>query len=183
MIASPWRSLSPREQAGRALAWVQQNVPHRNLSIDVPGDRGLTEEQLIESRVGWCNEQARICVALCEVLEIPGRMCFLFHENGCNGHACCELLVEGKWVFHDATFNIRVSLPDGSLATAAELSGPYRHLLKAHYEPAAEWFESNAKPFATTGPRQTVVGAGLFHMIGVSNYVCDGVDVLETAVG
>src|SRR4051812_34396243 len=65
------------------LEWVRQNVQHPVYAgVDLPPDRALTEEQLIESGLGWCNEQARVFIALCEVQEIPARLCFLFHANG-----------------------------------------------------------------------------------------------------
>ena len=63
MIASPWRSLPERDKALKAMNWAHENVPHRNIARDVPGTRAMTEEQLIESRVGWCNEQARVAIA------------------------------------------------------------------------------------------------------------------------
>src|SRR5438034_9937297 len=49
------------------MQWVRQNVLHPNCSTDVPPDRAMTEEQLLASARGWCNEQCRVFIALCQI--------------------------------------------------------------------------------------------------------------------
>src|SRR5205085_8362555 len=65
-----------------AMRWTSEHVVHAHFIGEVPPDRAMTEEQLIASGRGWCNEQSRVFIALCEVMEIPGRLCFLFHRDG-----------------------------------------------------------------------------------------------------
>src|SRR5258708_4108818 len=120
---------------------VKANVVHPHISADTAPNRAMTEEQLIESGRGWCNEQSRVFVALCEVMEIPSRLVFLFHSNLRSGHTTAEVLIDGRWVFFDVTFGVVATLPDGRLAEARDLSGPYRQLAHAAYRPAlAEYF-------------------------------------------
>lgn len=181
-ISKRWNRLPERDKTAAASNWVQNRLPHPVHYGPTRGDRGLTEEQLLESGVGYCNEQARVVVALCATMNIPGRMCFLFHETLPAGHACCELFIENKWVFHDITFNVRIGLPDGTLASGADLRGKHRHLVLPAYAGPAAWFRDNAKPFV--GPPTERDDPGqfdkFFHDIGISNYLSDGVDVRET---
>jgi transglutaminase-like putative cysteine protease len=181
-ISSQWKHLSDRDKTAAAMAWTQKHLPHRNHHSDIRGDRGMTEEQLLASGVGYCNEQARVVIALCATMNIPGRMCFLFHKSLQAGHACCELFIENKWVFHDISFGVRVQLPDGTLASGADLRGQHRRLTLPAYAGPAKWFKENSQPFAVTGERDDPKQFDkFFHDIGVSNYVVDGVDVLERA--
>src|SRR5438046_1133500 len=57
-----------------AMHWTVKHVPHPHLVGNVAPDRALSEEDLITSGRGWCNEQTRVFVALCEVQEIPARL-------------------------------------------------------------------------------------------------------------
>ena len=60
--------------ASIAMQWVRDHVRHPHFAGPVPPDRALTEEQLIDSGVGWCNEQCRVFIALCGVMQIPARL-------------------------------------------------------------------------------------------------------------
>jgi transglutaminase-like putative cysteine protease len=48
-------------------------------------DRNMTEEQILRSGYGWCNEQARLFSALTQICGIPSRLVF----------ACCPQ--DGCW--------------------------------------------------------------------------------------
>src|SRR5437870_2378241 len=43
--------------AGDAMHWTVKHVPHPHLVGNVAPDRALSEEDLITSGRGWCNEQ------------------------------------------------------------------------------------------------------------------------------
>ena len=184
-IAARLRGGAPRESAEAVLWWILDNIRHPYFSVFVPKNRAITEEEIIESGVGWCNEQARALIALCEVMEIPGRMCFLSHKNGKCGHATAEVYLDGKWAWFDVTFGVRVELPDGKLATAGELSNTYRDLASKAYRPVLERREALYMPFIEdesgwrTGERVTPdAGGDLLHVIGICNYIIDGVEVI-----
>ncbi len=174
-----------RERAEDAARWVMKNVDHPYLVGKTQTDRGFIEEQLIESGIGWCNEQARVFIALCQVMEMPARVVFVYHTNTICGHTTAEVYLDGKWSFFDPTFAVDVPLPDGSLASAAEASGLYRELAhKAYREPLEDAF-SRYVPFAEEGPGwnktdrvNPEAGGDLLESIGICNYIIDGVEVV-----
>lgn len=169
-----------------ALAWVGEHVRHPHLVGHVAPDRAMSEEDLIASGVGWCNEQARVFIALCEVAGIPGRLCFLFHRNQRCGHTAAEVYLAGKWVFADVTFGVIVRLPGGSLASALELQSPHRDLAHAAYEQPFASYLAGIRPEFDSVPGWGVAdrpGAGragdMLETIGICNYVIDGVSALQ----
>ena len=184
-IATGLAGSMPREVAQAAMAWVATELPHPYLNGFVAKDRAMSEEDLIASKTGWCMEQARVFIALCEIRGIPGRMCFLTHENGICGHATAEAYVDGKWAWFDPTFNVCVALPDGTLGTAAELSGEFRPYAHAAYRPVLAACFPKLLPYVEeetgwcSANRMTVeAGGDLLHTIGICNYVIDGVEVV-----
>jgi hypothetical protein len=158
-----------------ASRWVRENVRHPNFAgQQVPPDRAMNEEQLVESGLGWCNEQCRVFIALCGVMEIPARLCFLFHANGRTGHTATELFTRGKWAFHDVTFGVCVRLPDGTPAEARELRGRYRELAHGPYrEPLQRYYRAATPPFDLDR------GGDLLDQIGICNYLPDGVEAIN----
>ena len=161
------------ETPGAAMEWVRHNVRHPGFSSHVPPDRAMTEEQLIDSGRGWCNEQGRVFIALCEVMGIPARLCFLFHANGRTGHTATEVWTAGKWAMYDVTFGVHVKLPDGSPAEARDLAGRHRSLAHPLYEPPLrEYYGKNPSP-----PFDLSRGGDLFDQIGICNYLIEGVGV------
>src|SRR2546423_7188034 len=124
-----------------AMEWVRRNVRHPNFAGHVRPDRAMTEEELIDSGVGWCNEQCRVFIALCEVMELPARLCFLFHANGKTAHTATEVFLQQKWAFHDVTFGVRIQLADGACAEAREIRSRYRGLAHLVYRtPLIEYY-------------------------------------------
>jgi transglutaminase-like putative cysteine protease len=185
-IAGELEGNTPRERADAAMRWVMVNVPHPYLYGFVAKNRAMTEEDIIASGIGWCMEQARVFIALCEVMGMPGRMCFLTHQNGRCGHATAEAYVDGKWAWFDPTFGVRVELPDGSLGTSAELSGYYRPLAHAAYRPVLAECFPRLLPYVekeagwNSAERMTVeAGGDLLHTIGICNYLIDGVEAVN----
>lgn len=182
-VAAGLGGTTPRAKAEAAMAWVSDRVAHPHLTGPLAPDRALTEEQLIESCRGWCNEQTRVFVALCEVMDIPARLCFLFHANNVCAHTAAEAYVDGRWAFFDVTMNVRVELPDGRLAEGRELSGPHRDLAHRAYRGPLEQYFARVLPFADDGPGwnrndrpATDRGGDLLACIGITNYLIDGVE-------
>lgn len=182
-IAASLPTGSGEEYVFAAVEWVRNNVQHPHLVGFVAPDRGLTEEGLIASGVGWCNEQARVFIALCAVREIPARLCFLFHSNEVCGHTATEALLGGKWAFVDVTFGAWVRLLDGALATGLELSRNHRDLAHAAYRKPFEHYLAHIRPEfdSVSGwgvrDRPTADRAGdMLEVLGICNYVIDGAD-------
>ena len=157
--------------AAAAMEWVRKNVRHPNVASHVRPDRAMTEEDLIESGVGWCNEQCRVFIALCQVMELPARLCFLFHANGKTAHTAAEVLLHEKWAFHDVTFGVRVRLVDGTLAEAGELRGRYRELAHEPYRAPLMDYHRGQNP-----PIDVNRGGDLLDSVGICNYLIDGVE-------
>jgi hypothetical protein len=88
-----------------------------------PPDRALDDELLLRSGKGWCNEQARVFVRLCQVAGIPARMVFLFYSDGLRGHVVTEFYAEGRWSMADPTWFCVFPAGDGHLMSAAECHG------------------------------------------------------------
>lgn len=184
-IAARLHGTTPRERATAAMAWICEQVKHPHTCGPLRPDRAHTEEELIDSERGWCNEQTRVFVALCEVMEIPARLVFLFHENEVSGHTTAEVYIDGRWAFFDITFNLTVELPDGRLAEARELSGPYRELAHEAYRPALADYYTRTHPFVENEPgwnpreRPHVDrGGDLLAYIGICNYLIEGVEAV-----
>ncbi len=108
----------------------------------IPGDRALTDEELLASGNAWCNEQSRVFVRLCQVAGIPARMIFLNYsersaqESGLPSHVISEFYAEGRWSLADPTFSVLFPHPDGHLMSAAEChdGGKGQTLAQQHYE-------------------------------------------------
>jgi hypothetical protein len=160
-------------RAWRALEWTRSIVVHPHfLAGDLRPDRGMAEEDLIASGRGWCNEQVRVFVALCEVMEVPARICFLFHADGRTAHVASEALVDGRWAFHDVTYGVRVELPDGRLAEARELRASFRDRADAAYRPRMVEYYARANPVVKRLDVER--GGDLFAGVGLCNYLIGG---------
>ncbi|MHB0937891.1 MAG: transglutaminase domain-containing protein [Armatimonadota bacterium] len=92
----------------KALALLTQAMPavFRHVGIPplwgkhVPGTRNLMDEPLLASGGGWCNEQARVFIRLCQVAGLQGRMVHLFGQS----HTIAEFYADGRWVLADASY-------------------------------------------------------------------------------
>ena len=103
-------------------------------------------------------------------MQIPARLCFLWHANGRTAHTATELWIEEKWAFHDVTYGVRVELTDGMLAEARELRGEFRELAHSAYrETLAQW-NMNIDHER---------GGDLLESIGICNYLIDGVEEIR----
>ena len=184
-IATSFGGEEVRSRAGEAMTWVYRNVAHPHIAGPLAPDRDLSEEQIIESGIGWCNEQVRVFIALCEVMELPARICFLFHRNGVTGHTAAEVLVDGRWAFMDVTFNVWVVLTDGQLAEGRDLSGSCRDLAHQAYGPALREHYEYVRPFVEESPGWRKSdrpdpdrGGDLLDTLGICNYLIDGTRAL-----
>src|SRR6185369_9136064 len=84
----------------------------------VRADRNLDDEALLASGCGWCNEQTRVFVRLCQVAGIPARIVHLFGQN----HTVAEFHADGRWALADATNIFVVPAREGTerLLSAAQ---------------------------------------------------------------
>ena len=108
----------------------------------IPGNRALTDEELLVSGDAWCNEQSRVFIRLCQVVGISARMIFLNYseksaqESGSTAHVVSEFYTEDRWSMADPTFFIVFPHLDGHLMSAAECHdrGEGQVLAQKHYE-------------------------------------------------
>ncbi|MFA6714509.1 MAG: transglutaminase-like domain-containing protein [Victivallaceae bacterium] len=97
---------SDKEKVIIILQWVAFNIRHAfyvKHEHETPGNRGFSEEELIMSGWGWCNEKARIFVSLAQIAGFPARMCGIFHSDKIHAHMAAEVYVDNKWSFCDPT--------------------------------------------------------------------------------
>jgi transglutaminase-like putative cysteine protease len=184
-IVEQFDGATPTERARQAMHWVATKVVHPHHVGPTPPDRALTEEGLIESECGYCNEQARVFIGLCEVMEIPARLLFLFHANEVCGHTIAEAYLDGRWVMFDITFDVVVTLPDGRLAEGRDLCGDNCHLAHDAYREPMKEYNARALPYVENIPgwksseRPKVESAGdLLKYMGICNYLIDGVEAV-----
>lgn len=64
-------------------------------------NRNLTEEQILDSGFGWCNEQARVLCALTQIAGIPSRLVFGSNSKNGYGHVVTEVLTPIGWLLVD----------------------------------------------------------------------------------
>ena len=82
---------------------VRNKMPHyATLGLLGPANRGYSEEELLASGEGWCNEQARVFLALTQIAGYPSRLIFAGCKN-VGGHVLSEVYVENKWILIDQT--------------------------------------------------------------------------------
>jgi transglutaminase-like putative cysteine protease len=105
----------PMAKLRACLALVTSRMPHYIL-LGYKGatDRAMTEEDLLRSGHGWCNEQARVLVALTQIAGLPSRLVFAQSRDGQIGHVVTEVYVERKWVLVDQTEGLIFVRKDGS---------------------------------------------------------------------
>jgi transglutaminase-like putative cysteine protease len=184
-IAATLEGTTPREKAFAAMRWVATNVKHPHITGPTAPDRNFTEEQLVDSCRGWCNEQTRVFVALCEVMEIPARLNFVFHVNEVCGHTCAEVYLDGRWVFFDITFQVVVELPNGQLAEGRDLCGDkcslahetYRKPFEDYFAKVQSWVENEPGWNSRQRPKAEA-GGDLLAYMGICNYIIDGVEAV-----
>lgn len=87
---------------------------------NVGADRNLDDESLLASGSGWCNEQARVFVRLCQVSGIPARIVQLFYSDKKSGHCISEFYADKRWCMADATWSCVFPDADGKLLSAAQ---------------------------------------------------------------
>ncbi|MFN2350592.1 MAG: transglutaminase domain-containing protein [Kiritimatiellia bacterium] len=115
-----------RTQTERAMALLQRGAARVRHPLSppcgdqVPPDRNLDEEALLHSGAGWCNEQARVFIRLCQVSGIPARIIQLFYSDLTTGHCIAEFHADGRWCMADATYFCVFPGPDGRLLSAAD---------------------------------------------------------------
>ena len=127
----------PRDKAlallTRALLERVQHPAIPPMCIDTAMNRGMDDEALLASGCGWCNEQARVFVRLCQVAGIPARMIFLF-ATPAGGHVVAEFHADGRWSMADSSWLCVFPAEDGHLMSAAECHGPGKQLAgRAYY--------------------------------------------------
>lgn len=127
----------PLAEAEALARWVAANVQWAGYFLKetgsrLPTDRNLTEESLIRSGYGWCNEQARLFCLLSQVRGIPSRLVFASNPERKYGHCIAETLLEPGWMAVDPSFGFCFEI-EGAPVRAWDLFHEPR--VRAHFEP------------------------------------------------
>jgi hypothetical protein len=105
----------------------------------VPNDRALDDRQLLATGCGYCNEQARLFVRLCQVAGVPARIVFLFYldetsETTAGGHVVTEFATRDGWAMADTSYFVVFPDDEGALLNAADCHRPEnRERVRAAY--------------------------------------------------
>jgi hypothetical protein len=148
----------------KLISWVPENVRHAAAVEPSPPDRALPEEDIIDSGWGWCNEQARVLVALAQAAGVAGRLVGIYSSAEPKQHMSTELYVEGKWAWVCPTHGCVVTLPDGAWASAAEIwrDPEVRALFAVEWERAATaWSIDYGEPPPNEDAAARFGGAGI----------------------
>lgn len=131
------RGATPLQVAQRLATFVATKVPwagfyekHRGRRL--PTDRGLSEEAIIRSGYGWCNEQARVYCALTQAAGLVSRLVFAANPAKRYGHVVCEVLLPGGWMLVDESFGFCFRMR-GRSVNAGDVSHDPK--VRAHFTP------------------------------------------------
>jgi len=114
----------PVKACGKLLNWVYSNL-HKRPVVSVP-----SALEVLETRVGDCNEHATLLTALLRASGIPARLSIglVYNRNKFFYHAWTEAYV-GEWISMDATLNqmpadvSHIRLMSGNLDKQVEIMG------------------------------------------------------------
>ena len=125
------------EKAQVLATFVAEEVPwagfyEKQTGEKLPGDRGLSEEEIIKVGYGWCNEQARLFCCLTQVVGICSRLVFASNKVKKYGHVVCEVFLDREWMMVDQSMGYLFAI-DGQPVRAVDVFGAKR--CRAHFEP------------------------------------------------
>ncbi len=128
---------NPLAQVGALARWVATNVKWAGYALKetgtrLPTDRNFTEESLIRSGYGWCNEQARLFCLLSQVTGIPSRLIFASNPDRKYGHCIVETLMAEGWMAVDPSFGFCFEM-EGKPIRAWDIF--HEPPVRAHFEP------------------------------------------------
>jgi transglutaminase-like putative cysteine protease len=131
------RRADPLRTVQRLAVYVAKEVPWAGFFAQrtgkrLPPDRGLTEEQIIRSGFGWCNEQARVLCCLTQIAGVPSRLVFACNARKRYGHVVCETLLPAGWMMVDESFGYCFLM--GRRPVRA-LDVFHKPRVRAHFEP------------------------------------------------
>jgi transglutaminase-like putative cysteine protease len=94
----------PWERAVAIQDWVFRNMRRKNFSTAF-----ASASEVARSLEGDCTEHSVLTAAMCRAAGVPSRfvvgLVYVPHLEGFGPHAWTEVLVNGRWVAIDATFN------------------------------------------------------------------------------
>ncbi len=156
----------------------------RHPSIPPCGDRerpdpNLDDEALLASGGGWCNEQARVFVRLCQVAGVPARIIFLFYADNRSGHVIAEFYADGRWSLADTSWHCAFPGEGDKLLSAAEahdakwrttVAKRYRARYRELLEMTDEQLGAANRPRLRQGLESKLESAPELAVFGVLNY-------------
>jgi len=119
------KTSDPLDRLGLLTSFVAEQVRwagfhEHEKGVRLPVDRNFTEEQILKSGFGWCNEQSRLLCALAQIADIPARIVFASNREGTFGHVVIEVLTPRGWMMIDQSLDC-LFLHDGRPLSAWEV--------------------------------------------------------------
>ena len=94
---------------------------YKENGVPLPKNRAFDEERIIESKYGWCNEQARVLCCLTQICGFPSRLVFASNKIARCGHVLTEVLLSSGWMLVDQSLNFLFEI-NGKPVRAADVS-------------------------------------------------------------
>jgi len=152
----------------REMPWA--GVYTKQTGKNLPADRNLTEEELIESGFGWCNEQARVFCCLAQIVGVLSRLVFASSNEGW-GHVTSEVLLPDGWMLVDQTIGFCFEINGKSVrAVDACNDEKCREYFAPIYKEAVAKCRENIAPETGDGLLRTDTPIECFRNIGVHNH-------------
>lgn len=128
------RNDSDKEKCVKILKWCSNTLLKAEQAFkglkSKPGIRE-TEEAIIRTAGGPCNEHSRLFVTLCQIAEIPSRLIFQYSSlRYGREHVVSEVYFERKWHLMDPMPGHYYLNEKGAIASAYELRANPRLVLK-----------------------------------------------------
>jgi len=165
------------EKAQALLGWVNSRVVHPvGRAEESPPDRAASEEAIIESGWGWCNEQSRVYAALVQTVGLMSRMCFISHRTKPIGHTPTETFLDGRWVFTDPMVGLLLRDSSGRMYSAGDVHrDPAARAVaddqyhRAHIQQIQRWLYTNPGHDAAK-QKQDPLNSEWFGYVSLCNY-------------
>jgi hypothetical protein len=114
--------LKPSFSAERKVLSVMQYVNShiRNPTLSEKAN-DVSRLQILESGIGYCDQQVNVFLALCETAGISGRMVWLYGEDSVSAHTVAEVYYDGKFHMIDPFYKQVFYLSNHEIASVNDV--------------------------------------------------------------
>jgi hypothetical protein len=111
-------SLTPNETLLTLMRWVNRHIRNPNPSEKA---NDVSRLHILESGVGYCDQQVNVYLALCEAAGLSGRMVWLYGEDSVSAHTVAEVYYNNTYHMVDPYYRNIFHLPDREIASVDDI--------------------------------------------------------------